>query len=465
MTSVELFTLPPIEYRYEAHRFVRYNPTLTGIDPITFAIPSTDDFVDLRDSRLEIEVRFTNPATGYNGIRVNDAVSDANNTRNTYVETNLGHTLFKQMDLSLNGALVTPQGGNYHHQAYIENLLNYSREDGETKLAVEGWTNDLNVNRTIARTDGTDDTPGTAGETMANVAPGMWSLTKLLQQKRWMTFVIRPHLPVLTSGRLLVPGVELKLDLHLNPMSQLLFQSANLANAATRKTPILSADDIKVTLLLKKVTLNAKVYMDLQKRRTTGKTIVHYPVQKSDIRTFSIPQGQTRWEQDNLFLGRVPEDVVLVFMHSDAYNGDAEKHTFAYERHDIKRIAQSIDGEEYPYKALDLSVVTDNEYKDDYKGYERLLTSMGIMHSNRTPMIFPNDWGQGGNSTIFYFNNVPSGVPNNPLARNPRKYGNVRYSVEFEAATTYNITVLVYSCMEQDLRINYQGGVQYDLTA
>ena len=353
-------------YATWAHRFVRYSPTLTGIDPITFAIPQTEDFVDLADSRLEIEVRFTNPATGYNGIKVDDDVSDANNTRNTYVETNLGHTLFKQMDLSLNGALMTPQGGNYHHQAYIENLLNYSREDGKTKLVAEGWTNDLNVRRTIARTGAADDTPDPPLE-MAKIAPGMYALTGLLQQKRWMTFVIRPHLPVFTGGRLLVPGVELKLDLHLNPMSQLLFQTGNLANAATRKTPVFSPDDIKVTLLLKKVTLNAKVYMDLQRRRTSAKTIVHYPVLKSDIRTFSIPQGQTRWEQDNLFLGRVPEDVVLVFMHSDAYNGDAEKHTFCYERHDIKRIAQSIDGEEYPYKALDLSVVTDNEYSTDYK--------------------------------------------------------------------------------------------------
>ena len=463
MSSVDLFTLPPIDYKYDAHRFVRYSPTLTGIDPITFSIPQTDDFVDLADSRFEIEVRFTNPATGYNGISMTDAASDANNTRNTYVETNLGHTLFKQIDLSLNGALVTPQGGNYHHLAYIGNLLNYSREDGKTKLVPEGWTNDLIVKRTIARTGAADDTPDAGA--MATIAKGMYKLTGLLQQKRWMTFVIRPHLPVFTSGRLLVPGVEIKLDLHLNPMSQLLFQTGNLANAATRKVPIISPADIKVTLILKKVTLNAKLYLDLQKRRASAKTIVHYPVVKSDIRTFSIPMGQTRWEQDNLFLGRVPDEVVLVFMHTDAYNGNLEQHTFAYERHDIQRISQSINGEEYPDKPLELSVVTDNEYSTDYKGYERLLTSMSILHSNKTPMIRPEDWGQGANCTIFHFNNVPGGDPNNPYTRNPRQSGNVRYTVEFEAATTYNITVLVYSTQEHDLRINYQNGVQYDLLA
>ena len=212
--------------------------------------------------------------------------------------------------------------------------------------------------RTIARTGGANDTPNAGA--MATIAPGMYALTEKLQQKRWFTFVIRPHLPVFSSGRLLVPGVELKLDLHLNPMSQLLFQTANLDNAATRKVPILTADDIKVNLILKKVTLNAKIYMDLQKRRTSGKTIVHYPVVRGDIRTFSIPTGQTRWEQDNLFLGRIPHEVVLVFMHIDVYNGDLEKHTFAYERHGIQRISQSINGEDYPYCPLELSTTNNN---------------------------------------------------------------------------------------------------------
>ena len=461
MTSVELFTLPPIDDKYEAHRFVRYNPTLTGIDPITFAIPQTDEFVDLADTRLEIEVRFTHPAAGYNGIQMNDAVSDANNTRNTYVENNLGHTFFKQMDLRLNGALVTPQHGNYHHQAYIENLLTYSRADGKTKLAVEGWTNDLNVKRYIQRTSGTDDTPA-AGD-MDEIAPGLYALTSKLQQKRWMTFVIRPHLPVFTSGRLLVPGVELQLELHLNPMSQILFQSANLANTATRKVPILRPEDIKVTLLLKTVTLNTKVYMDLQKRRTTGKTIVHYPVLKSDIRTFCIHQGSHRWEEDNVFLGRVPDDVVLVFMTNNVYSGNVERHTFSYERHNLQSIVQTIDGEAYPYKTWTLYSAMGNEYTHDYEGYERLLTAMGVMHSNRTPMILPHEWGHVGSSTIFYFNNRSSGV--NRFTRHPRKFGKVRYTAEFQGRTAYNITVLVYSRMEQDVRIDSQGGVQYDLTA
>lgn len=244
---------------------------------------------------------------------------------------------------------MTPQGNNYHHQAYLETLLNFGRTEGKSKLAPQGWTNELNVPRTIARTSGTDDKPAAAAGTMATIAPGMFALTSLLQQKRWYTFTIRPHLPVFGSGRLLVPGVELKMDLHLNPMSQLLFQTPNLTDAS-RKTPILTADDIKVTLILRKVTLNSSVYLNLQKQRTAGKSIVHYPVVRGDIRTFSIPSGFTRWEQDNIFLGRLPDEVVLAFMHTDVYNGSLTNHTFAYERHKIIRVSQSVNGEEYPYR-------------------------------------------------------------------------------------------------------------------
>ena len=363
------------------------------------------------------------------------------------------------MDLSINGALVTPQGNNYHHQAYIETVLNFSRTDGATKLVSQGLTNDIHVPRTIARTSGTDDTPD-AGD-MNTIAPGLYALTSLLQQKCWYTFTIRPHLPMFTSGRLLVPGVELKLDLHLNPMSQLLLQTGNI-NSNARKNPIITVNDIKVTLILKKVTLNAKIYMDLQEQRARGKSIVHYPVIRGDIRTFSIPTGFTKWEQDNIFLGRVPDEVVLVFMHTDVYNGSSTHHTFAYERHKITRVSQSVNGEDYPYGPLDLSTTANNRGSTDYKGYEWLLTSTSLMHNHQEPMIYPEEWAEGKNATIFYFNNVPGGNPNDPTVRNPRQSGNVRYTIDFEEATTYNITVLVYSSQEHDLKINYQNGVQYD---
>ena len=52
---------------------------------------------------------------------------------------NLAHWIIKQIDLYLNGTLISPQSDNYHYKAYLEELLNYDREDGKTVLAPQGW--------------------------------------------------------------------------------------------------------------------------------------------------------------------------------------------------------------------------------------------------------------------------------------------------------------------------------------
>ena len=40
---------------------------------------------------------------------------------------------------------MTEQSNTYHYRAYLETLLNYNREEGATKLAPQGWVNQLNV--------------------------------------------------------------------------------------------------------------------------------------------------------------------------------------------------------------------------------------------------------------------------------------------------------------------------------
>jgi len=55
-----------------------------------------------------------------------------------WVTNNLAHTIIKQIDLQLNGTLISPQTDTYHYKAYIEDLLNFNREDGKTVLAPQG---------------------------------------------------------------------------------------------------------------------------------------------------------------------------------------------------------------------------------------------------------------------------------------------------------------------------------------
>ena len=137
--SLNLFDVPYVDYRYEASRDVAFQPDLTGTRPITFSIPASDDYYDLNELRFHIKVRLTDPAGGYKGLKANLADSDAYNTRNTYCVNNFGHTICRDINMSMNGVLMTEQSNTYHYRAYLETLPNYNRQEGATKLAPQGW--------------------------------------------------------------------------------------------------------------------------------------------------------------------------------------------------------------------------------------------------------------------------------------------------------------------------------------
>ena len=228
----------------------------------------------------------------------------------------------------------------------------------------------------------------------------------------------------------------------------------------TKKFPAIHNEDNKVTLLMRKVTLNASVYVRLQKRRQLGKKIVRYPVVRSEIRKFSFDGRTTQWEQDNVFVGRFPDRAMVGLLHSNGFNGDLERNPYAFQKFGVTQVRQSLNRKEYPYRTLQL---TGTEAYEDLLGYDRFLQAMGAYNENKIPMLLLSDCGQGKNCTLFLFNNVPSGKADDPQYRNPRQSGNVRLVIDFAAAVNHNITVLVWSKYENAYEINHLGGIKYNI--
>ena len=157
--SLQLFDVPDVDYRYEASREVEFQPALTGIQPITFSIPGSDDYYDTNSLRFKVKVRLTDPAAGYTGLHAGLLISNANESRHVYCVNNFGHTIFRDITMSMNGVLMTEQSNTYHYRAYLETLLNYSRDEGGAKLAPQGWVNQLNVIDEMGATGANSDTP------------------------------------------------------------------------------------------------------------------------------------------------------------------------------------------------------------------------------------------------------------------------------------------------------------------
>ena len=207
--GLKVFEVPPTDISIDAYCMVTIQPTTTGINPMEFIIPALDDHVDLNRSYFTMDLRLkkSNAANLVAG-------------ENLWVTNDLVHTIIKQIDLRLNGTLISPQSDTYHYKAYLETLMNYNREDGQTVLRPQGWFNALDfppqwtANNTDSTTPHNDcrDLPANHKTALA------LSRTKTAKYVggACLSLVFQPHLEAFHTGGILVPGVEIKLKFHFN---------------------------------------------------------------------------------------------------------------------------------------------------------------------------------------------------------------------------------------------------------
>ena len=119
-SEVDLFSVPPTQQSLERGRWIDYAPLSSVQNPdsaITFLIAGTDEYIDLSKTILTV--------TG--NIMKKDGTTKLTGGGQTNVApvNNFLHSLFKQVDVYLNGKQVTPAMGTYAYRSYIETLLNY----------------------------------------------------------------------------------------------------------------------------------------------------------------------------------------------------------------------------------------------------------------------------------------------------------------------------------------------------
>ena len=170
-----------------------YSQAMTGIVPISFTIPGLDEFVYLERSYLEIDLKLNSAAA--NGLVANaNSASDANNSKFVYVTNNLPHGLFKQINLRLGDVFMSEQTDTYMYMAFIETVLNYSRDKGATLLGPQGWVNYLNVTEQLAAAVHDDDICTTVGWRHSE-SNALKKATVAFHGNNKAKMIMHPHLP------------------------------------------------------------------------------------------------------------------------------------------------------------------------------------------------------------------------------------------------------------------------------
>ena len=129
-SEVDLFGVPPTQQSLERGRWIDYTP-LSSVEnadsAITFLIAGTDEYIDLSKTILTV--------TGHITKSDGDTKLGGSGQASVAPVNNFLHSLFKQVDVYLNGKQVTPAMGTYPYRAYIETLLNYDVSAKESQFA------------------------------------------------------------------------------------------------------------------------------------------------------------------------------------------------------------------------------------------------------------------------------------------------------------------------------------------
>ena len=119
-SEVDLFRVPPTQQSLERGRWIDYAPLSSVENPnsaITFLIAGTDEYIDLSKTILTV--------TGKIMKKDGTTKLGGGDQSNVARVNNFLHSLFRQVDVYLNGKQVTPAMGTYAYRSYIETLLNY----------------------------------------------------------------------------------------------------------------------------------------------------------------------------------------------------------------------------------------------------------------------------------------------------------------------------------------------------
>ena len=127
--ELDLFSVPPTQTSIESGTFVEFRPisTLTDGAPIEFDVTSSEhDYIDFANSYLHVKAKIVR-AIGAD-LEAGDTVAPVNN---------LLDSLFSQVDVSLNGTLITNSSNTYPYRAFVENLLSHGPAAKSSQLTCE----------------------------------------------------------------------------------------------------------------------------------------------------------------------------------------------------------------------------------------------------------------------------------------------------------------------------------------
>ena len=410
-SELDLFSLPPTQTAVDGSQWVEHSPvsTITSSSPIEFIVSgSGEDYMDLNNTLLEVKACIK--TTNNSPVDAAVAVAPINNTL---------HSLFSQIDVSLNDVNVSSATTTYPYRAYIETHLNYGTDAKKSRLQAAMYFIDDNL-------------------TVSNPIPDSSSARNMGLKRRHGICTANPtfdmigplHVDVFNQSKYMLNGVTMKVRMTRSKDSFVLMAKSDVTESF--KVDILSAK-----LFVRKLKITPSLC--LAHERILQQKTAKYPITRVECKVIHLPQGQKSFTHDNLFLGQLPKRIVLGLVDNRAFNGDISLNPYNFQHCNLNYLAVHLDGQQVPWAPLQPSF-SGSSYIRAF--YTQFTGGDGI--SSDTGNTIGREQFVNGHA-LYCFDLTPDLSSSCGHHFSVTKSGNLRVELAFEVALSITGNVLVYS--------------------
>ena len=426
--GTEFFSTAPTQTSVRKRRKIIQHPqqsTIVPGAPIDLIIAASDDGYMNLSHALHVEIKIVK-ADGSN-MEVKAANDDKDDNQVALGDMPL-HNLFSQVDVYINEKLVTTSGNNYPYTAYFEKMLTYDPLTLDNQFSLELIS--VNMDGKLQTFDATDD----AWKNRAAYTNGSKSV--------YLRGSL--HIPILRQEKHLLNQCSMRIKLHPNNQKFTLMSKDD----ATYKLKIVSAH-----LEMEKLEMNPDVLNEHADKLRKQNAV--YPIRRGEIKTFSIPAGNTSVVKENLFVGKLPRRLVIANVDSEGYSGKLSMNPFNFQHFGLNYLCVYVDGERYPNKALEPNFAN-GDYLDCLSS---VYDGTGMRDEDRTLAINRTNYPKGN---AIYVIQLTPGEPN-CAAYDLVQKGNIRLEMKFTAPLAKTVTTLVYAEYDDQIEIDNDRNVFIDV--
>lgn len=411
--NIDFFVQPKEDLDIIYDKQILYRPvnTLDSASPLIFNISNSEnEYMSLKDTvfylKLKITISSKVPLPTLASVELNHSTWDFVAPVNNFM-----HSIFKNVEIEVNGKPLVHNHNNYAYKSYFDSLFRSTLAEKEGILK----------NVIYEESD-----KGERSNTHVNA-----KLSKLIKPTEFkddgssdvITLFGKLNIDFFRQNKALIGATNIRIVLHPNNLKFFMISQG----ASVEKVEFLEA-----MLSVRKATLEPSLFSLLEKGLYIKNAI--YPIERSEIRTFSVAAGLQSIHLDVLN-GQIPKAVCVGFVNNKRFNGVASGNPLKFSNLGVNFLSLKVDGVSFP------SIPFTPDFANKSCAFE--LESLYRVF-NKDNQMFKMSKDDFVDNKAFYAIQILSDFLHNKKGISPYKHGNVTLEFKTTSSLTDAITVIVY---------------------